>query len=300
MPSSKTCCEFVEKWITAPDGHELFTIQVHPFGIEPKAVVFFVHGLGEHCKRSAYTHLFKEYGKVGIAVLALDMRGFGRTGRRSGRLGKSDGFKQNIQDVDLIIDKFNPFKPLPLFVQGHSLGGGTALRYAFENQSKVMGCIACSPMIEAVIAPSVKGQDSNVFQKAIMGLVTNKLLQQVILTLPFDANVISRDPEAIRDFKEDPFNHTKVNILLLKEMFENGQFLLEQASKSFSIPFYGVHGTDDGLTAHDSTAKFVDLIPSIDKTFISFLDHKHELHNEIGKTLIIQSYIQWILTRVSS
>lgn len=298
MLSERSCAAFEERWITAPDGHELYTVQVHPFGIEPVAVVFFNHGLGEHCGR--YTHLFKEYGKAGIAILTFDTRGFGKTGRRSGKLGKSGGIRQTIQDIELIIEKFNPFKGLPLFIQGHSLGGGIAIRFAFENQAKVAGCIACSPMIETTYLPSAQGQDQNVLQTAVLGLAANKLVSQVILTLPFDATVISTDDEAVRVFKEDPYNHTKVDVLLLKDMVENGQFLLEEASKTFSIPFYGVHGTDDTLTAHDSTAKFVDLIPSTDKLFRSYPDLKHELHNELEKDAIIMQYIHWVRSRSKS
>ncbi|KAG0361899.1 hypothetical protein BGZ54_008863 [Gamsiella multidivaricata] len=65
------------EWITAEDGHEIFSKTWHPVGA-PLANIVFVHGLGEHIVR--YNHVFEEFNKAGFQVSAFDQRGFGETG----------------------------------------------------------------------------------------------------------------------------------------------------------------------------------------------------------------------------
>ncbi|KAI8594579.1 putative lysophospholipase-domain-containing protein, partial [Dissophora ornata] len=65
-----------EEWITAEDGHQVFSKTWFATG-EPVAAVVFVHGLGEHVVR--YDHVFEEFSKAGFQVSGYDQRGFGQT-----------------------------------------------------------------------------------------------------------------------------------------------------------------------------------------------------------------------------
>lgn len=82
------------------------------------ATVTFVHGLGEHCSR--YDHLFGPFAEAGIKVIAYDQRGFGKTCRKSGIIGHSEGIKTVLADIKWAEDRVRTDK-IPHFVMGHSM-----------------------------------------------------------------------------------------------------------------------------------------------------------------------------------
>jgi len=65
--------------LTAADGTRLM-LRSWPEPTERRASMVIVHGLGEHSGR--YEHVGAHFAAAGIAVSALDLRGFGESGGR--------------------------------------------------------------------------------------------------------------------------------------------------------------------------------------------------------------------------
>ena len=115
----------------------------------PRAVVAVVHGFGEHIGR--YEAVAAQLGARGMAVLGLDLHGHGRT---PGRRGHVPEWERLREDVDAVIHEARArFGAAPLFLWGHSMGGGLVLDYVLARGGKrLRGVIATAPMIEAVDA----------------------------------------------------------------------------------------------------------------------------------------------------
>lgn len=80
-------------------GHRFYTRTWKPDN--PKAVVYFLHGLGEHVGR--YDHVFSQFSDAGIMVHAFDSRGYGKTIQLNGRTGDIGGYKILEHDVKAFI-----------------------------------------------------------------------------------------------------------------------------------------------------------------------------------------------------
>lgn len=71
-----------------------------PESVNRKGVVFYVHGLGAHCERTAF--IFKGFAEQGYEVFALDQRGFGNSG---GLRGLFEDSNQVYSDLFLFVFK---------------------------------------------------------------------------------------------------------------------------------------------------------------------------------------------------
>ena len=133
----------VEEWIKKPNNVEIYTKTWSPSG-KVIATVTFVHGLGEHINR--YNHVFPVFAQKGIKVYGFDQRGFGKTVRRYGTIGNSEGLDTVMADIG---DACKAVKQdgVPHFIFGHSMGGMLALRYAAFNPKDVVGVVLSGPCI---------------------------------------------------------------------------------------------------------------------------------------------------------
>src|SRR5688572_31125124 len=71
-----------------------------------KGVVCLVHGMGEHCNR--YEHLGKFLCDNGIALVAYDQRGHGKS---EGKRGHTPSYEHLLQEVDNLIKKTRELFP---------------------------------------------------------------------------------------------------------------------------------------------------------------------------------------------
>ncbi|KAF9279834.1 hypothetical protein BGZ88_012509 [Linnemannia elongata] len=279
-----------EEWITAEDGHEIFTKTWFAVGT-PVAAVVFVHGLGEHIVR--YDHVFEEFNKAGFQVSAYDQRGFGQTGRKSKTLGSTGGYDKAIPDITAALER-GKIEGLPLFLMGHSYGGSLVLNYDCIGplRTKLTGVIASAPLVLAS-APT----RPNALTVGFAGLVS-KILPSFQTQIVLDSSFISRDAEHVQKYDTDPLIHGYISTKGVYDMLTNGKLLLTDRYKIItkSVPVLIAHGTEDGLTDYKASKEFFDKIEVDDKEYKVYEDHFHELHNEPedDRKVVIDYYIDWI------
>ncbi|KAG0367889.1 hypothetical protein BGX24_003059 [Mortierella sp. AD032] len=248
-----------EEWITAADGHEIFTKAWFAVGA-PVAAVVFVHGLGEHIVR--YDHVFEEFNKAGFQVSAFDQRGFGQTGKKSKTLGSTGG------SLVLNYDCIGPLR------------------------TKLSGIIASAPLVLAS-APT----RPYALTVGIAGLVS-RILPSFQTNIALDSSFISRDCEHVEKYNTDPLVHGYITTKGVYDMLTNGKLLLTDRYKIITkdVPILIAHGTEDGLTDYKASKEFFDKIEVTDKEYKVYEGHFHELHNEpeAERKVVIDHYIQWI------
>jgi alpha-beta hydrolase superfamily lysophospholipase len=129
-------------YINASDGIKLAYYSVP--ANQPAASLIFVHGGGAY-SGSGYQYLARGLSeKYNVSVYLLDLRGHGNS---EGPRGDAPSANQVLKDLDLFIETIQKQNTdLPLYLGGHSSGGGLILNYLTNfNDTNINGYVFLSP-----------------------------------------------------------------------------------------------------------------------------------------------------------
>lgn len=244
-----------------------------------RAVVILVHGRGEHIQRySNWAGLFNE---VMIGFAGVDLPGHGHS---DGKRGHIRSYTLTDEMINILINECRKtFPGIPLFLYGHSLGGGIVLDYLLRHDPKVKGAIVTSPWLTL----SFKPKESSVKMANIMGSIFPALIQPAGLVVEH----LSHDQKVVDAFKNDPLNHNKISLGLFHSAMSAASNALKVAA-SLNIPLLLMHGTDDLICSPEGSSEFAS------KTTMAELKlwdgGYHELHNEFFKYDVFNYILNWI------
>ncbi|KAI9280504.1 Alpha/Beta hydrolase protein, partial [Sporodiniella umbellata] len=282
----------VDEWITTEDGAEIFT-KTWKTKDQPVATLVMIHGFGEHIAR--YDRTFTAFANNGIECYGYDQRGWGETGKKSGHYGNNEGYDTVLKDVDNAVLKMRRDK-IPLFLMGHSMGGGIVLNYVsrkntYKGVNLIAGTLACSPLVTLSLPiPTIKN-----YGLRIVSCVIPKFVIQAGLS----PEGISHDQEEIRKYKEDPLIHDFATLNTLKSFIDAGSDILKTQAKLIECPLLVSHGDADPINDYQGSVKAYELASSKDKEMKGWPGLYHELQNETApeRDQITEYYIEWIKAR---
>ncbi len=245
-----------------------------------RGVVFLVHGLGEHSGR--YAHLGTRFSQQGYAVLALDLRGH----------GKSEGLRGHVPDYGTVYDDLSlwiksgrqRYPDVPQFLYGHSLGGNIILAYVMEHKPTFTGVIATGPALRLPFQPPPI--------KVLLGRLMNRIWPSFVQPSGLDTQALSRDSDIVQKYIADPLVHDRISARLFTEFFETGLQLLERAAE-FPLPLLLMHGSEDRLTDPDASREFAHKMGD-HCTLKIWEGFYHEIHNEPEKDLVFTFTLKWM------
>lgn len=246
----------------------------------PRAVLLLVHGAGEHSAR--YQHLAEFFTAQGYAVSAFDNNG---NGRSEGTAGHVESFDDYLVDLKLFHQRVAAqFAAAPVFLLGHSLGGLIASNYLLQQQDAFAGCILSGAAIKSELQP---------------GLVQTWLIRFLAVVAPrlgalqLDANGVSRDPDVVRRYVEDPLvHHGKLSARMLRELFA-GMNRIQAGAAGITLPMLILHGGEDTMTAPEGSRFLHQHIGSSDKTLKIYPGLYHEILNEPEQAEILGDVLAW-------
>lgn len=245
----------------------------------PKAVMALVHGFGEHCGR--YDDMATCLNAQSIAVIAIDMRGHGKSGGKRGVVKSYDDFRD---DLDTLLSKTKTLYPdMPLTLYGHSMGGGIVLDHGSRDLD-ALPIIASAPLI--TLPDPIPGV-VRAFAK-FMG----KILPKGAMPQPIDGTKISNLPEEQKLYMEDPLNHGKLGFRTAEGIISTGE-RLQHAAKDWDRPLLLLHSKADQLTGFEGSARFARDAKQVE--FHPFEISQHEMHNDTPRTEIYQLMSNFIL-----
>jgi acylglycerol lipase len=252
-------------------------------GDNVRAVILMVHGLGEHIQR--YTYWADLFKKEGLGFAGVDLPGHGRSEGKRGNI-KSYAILEEMIDI-LLTSCRKTFPGLPVFIYGHSLGGGIVLDYLIRKNPKVKGAIVTSPWLRLSFEPSES--------KLIMASIMKTFLPG--LTQPSGLNVshISHDPTVVEKYRKDPLVHGKISVSLFSGAMDAAKYSLAHASE-LKVPTLILHGSDDLICSPEGSREFAV------KTAMAELKiwdgGYHELHNEPFKEEVFAYIMNWINNKI--
>lgn len=268
------------------DGLEL-ALYRWPAAEPVRATVALLHGLAEHAGR--YAALAERLAAAGIELVAIDLRGHGRSPGERTWVASFDAY---LDDAQALLDA--AARPgTPLLLMGHSMGGTIATCFAIERLAAfadrthpVSGLILSSP----ALAP---GKDVPRWMLAASRAVSR--LWPRYKAMKIEAALLSRDPLAVEANRTDPLVHhgavparTGAEILAAMERIERGR-------ASLRLPVLVYHGTADKLTEPAGSRAFATHVGSPDCTLTLYEGAYHETMNDLDRDSVIDALTQWIL-----
>ena len=235
-----------------------------------RAVVCLVHGLGEHSGR--YAHVAEVLNQAGYHVMALDLRGHGKTVSKRGDLPPYDVIGK---DVSLMMaEAASRYPSLPQVLYGHSMGGLVVLYYCLRFKPRLPGVVVTSPGLMTAL----EEQKSKILLVKLLG----SALPGMVMATGLDASAISRDPAVVERYQKDPLVHAQATLGLAKYSLDAIRYIYENA-KAWELPLLLMHGTADQLAYPRGSEKFAGLVPPGTCTLRLWQGCAHELHNEPEK-----------------
>ena len=254
---------------------------------QPKGVVCIVHGFNEHSGR--YADAAERLVAAGYSVLAYDEFGHGQT---EGKRGHAPSYDAMLDSIKVILAEAETRYPgLPKFLWGHSMGGGEVLNYILKRAPNLTGAIATGPLLKLAFEPPAI--------KVLLAHLMVNIYPAFTEKAELDSAGVSRDPEEVRKYNADPYNHGKITAGMFFGFFNAGQWALEHAAE-LKTPLLLMHGTADRLTSPIGTKEFADKAPKGLVTLKLWDGYFHEMHNEptADRNAFFDYLINWLNTRV--
>lgn len=267
-----------EFWIPVKD-EKLFGSYYDPNAA--KAVVVLVHGMGEHSGRYA-DFVIPKLLNAKFGVIAYDQFGHGKT---TGKRGHNPGYTCVLSALELMIEKARIiFGNLPVFIYGHSMGGNVVLNFGLKNPNLLQGIISSSPFLRLSFSPPG--------WKLRLAKWMQSVYPSITLRNGIDPNSLSRNPQAVEEYKNDPRVHDRVSPNYSIPFIRQGQWAMDHA-KELQIPTLILHGTADQLTDHKASEAFAKANPEFVQLKL-YPDCYHELHNEFVREEFLDYIVRWI------
>ncbi|KAJ5169784.1 uncharacterized protein N7500_002567 [Penicillium coprophilum] len=281
---------------TLPDGLELYA-KTWKTSESPLAVLAFIHGFSDHYSLgNAYHDLFPTLVSAGIEVRSFDQRGWGRSVKKSRDQGDTGPTSLVLADIHSFLQSLPSRPDLPLFLMGHSMGGGQVLNYIFHPESPYNEDKASRPNLSGVLlySPLVAIHPSSRPSKLtiVAGRMVAKLIPHMQRYSPLDANLLSRDKDTVKEFVDDKLCHDTGTLGGLAGMLDRGIWLEgmfeagDGAWVKSDLPFWFGHGDGDLITSYSATKDLAEKLTEKggDVTFCSYEGAYHKLHAELPET----------------
>ncbi|KAF3040361.1 hypothetical protein E8E12_009446 [Didymella heteroderae] len=289
-----------EGWHTSDDGRKLYTKTWTTEG-PAKARLVFIHGFSDHI--NTYGNFFPYLASKGIEVYSFDQRGWGKSVTKKAERGHTGPTARVLNDITSFLKSVIP-SPVPLFLMGHSMGGGEVLCYAAQGpreiRKHIRGYLLESPFVD--FDPKSKPSPLTVF----FGRLAGRLMPHRQLVNKLDVKLISRDPEACKRFEEDDLCHDTGTLEGLAAMLDRtaelaaGKVIIpDDAGEGGVTRIWIGHGDQDGITAFSASQRLADALQVKDKEFKAYQGYYHRLHDEPSpdKEVFMDDVANWILAR---
>ncbi len=263
----------------------IFTPPAHP-----SAVMAIIHGLGEHMMR--YSPMAEAMAKEDIACMGIDLPGHGETVKmQNAKAGVCHDFSHMLNAVDtLLLEAKERYPGLPLYLFGHSMGGGIVLNYGLtRDMSEITGVIAQAPLL----------RPGKPVPRAMLKVLTllRKIMPGFTAKNGLDTEQISSMAKEVEKYLNDPLVHNQLGAGLAVDMLKAGEWSLANAKK-WSTPLLMMHSEEDKITCPISTESFATQAQNC--RIQLFGNAAHEIHNDVTRADVYAELTRFISAQTAS
>ncbi len=225
-------------------------------GEKPIACLLCIHGLG--LQSNSYEFFGKEQSNRGIAVYAIDVRGFGSWMKAKGK--SKMNFDECLDDIRLSLESIRAANPgVPVYILGESMGGAIALRAASMYPDLIDGLVSSVPAGE-------RFNQGKTSMKVFLNLITGVNIADVgggIL------NQATKSAKLKSQWQDDPLSRLSLSpqeLIQFQDFMNNNH---EAAKKVADMPVLFVQGTGDQLVKPEGTWELFNSVAAKDKSFFA-------------------------------
>ena len=265
----------------APDGLRLFRRAWLPE--RPTRALLLVHGYAEHSGR--YEEMGAWFAARGAAVHAYDHRGHGRSGGPRCHVAR---FEEFLDDLAAVLASVRAQHPdLPLTLVGHSMGALITLAFLAERQPPIASAVTSGAALSlGAISPV----------RVALARALRRVLPRLSLGSGLDPQGLSRDPEVVRRYLEDPLVHRTMTASLGAELLAAASRTAARAGQ-VGVPLLMLHGAADPLCAAEGTRSFHAGLGSAGRALRIYPELRHEIFNEPERETVWQDVLTWLEER---
>jgi alpha-beta hydrolase superfamily lysophospholipase len=234
----------------------------------PRAVVGIVPGYADHGAR--YAHVMEALREQGIASVAIDLRGHGKSEGARGACKNFREFLDDMSELPKLLDGVHD--SAPKFLLAHSFGGLVAVSGVLAGLTRAYrGLLLSDPFLGLGFEPPAL--------KRLAGEIASLLVPSFGLPSGLKGSDVTHDEKIARAYDEDPLVFKNANARWFTEAVRAQKRALDTAS-DIEIPLYLAFGESDTLASIDVARNFFAKVSSKDKTFASLPGLRHEILNE--------------------
>jgi alpha-beta hydrolase superfamily lysophospholipase len=239
-----------------------------------------VHGFGEHSGR--YERFANGMAKHSMSTYAVDLRGHGHS---SGQRGYVDSWSQWTDDVSAFVRQVEATAGTEVVPLGHSMGGAALLSTVLAGQ------LPNSPRF-VVSSPALKLKVAAPAWKVMIGNAASKVAPRFAQDVPTLGALISRIPEVVEAYENDPLVHGTMSSRLYTEWQQAMKDIPARAGQ-IKIPFLILAGSDDKLIDPAGSRELHAKAPSMSDLHV-LEGRLHEPFNDLGSEEVFQLIADWL------
>ncbi len=263
------------------DGRNIFWKAWDP-SEKPKALLHIIHGYAEHVDR--YKNVVDELVPAGYAVLGTDHQGHGRSdGKRCHVNSFMDFIADEKQFREQIVKQRYP--GIPYIMLGHSMGSIIAMNYAEIYPED----------IDALVLSGTGAGPGDAIPSILNAItrVASKLLPSIHVKSPLPADFISRDPEVVKAYVDDPMTYDIITPRLGEQLTTYNLRGAAEAAR-ITMPTLIQFGTRDNSFSGQN--ELYEAVGAADKTIKAYEGLKHEVYNELieDRKIVLSDLHQWL------
>ena len=275
-----------ESQIELSDGGERYRRSWLP--PQPERVMVLVHGYAEHTGR--YDEMAMYFAERAFAVHAYDQAGHGRT---AGPRGHVDRFDRLIDELARFVECVSLDHPgLPISLVGHSMGGLVVAATAAFRKPVVGQIILSAALLQ------LGGENAGLRQTLGLGLarVLSVVTPRVALSTGLDTQGLSRDPDVIRRYEQDPYIKDRMSVRFAAGMNQTVDAVRSAAGR-IERPILVLHGGSDPICpVAGSRHLYASLTEEVGKksALEIYPDLRHEIFQEPDRQQVWQDMLRFI------
>jgi len=253
----------------------------------PRGVIVIIHGLAEHGGR--YQETAEKLTAADWAVVSGDLRAHGLSANppKAGRV-HVNRFEDYFLDVDALIGKAKEKHPgLPVYLLGHSMGGLISIRYSLEKPEGLAGVIISSPGLAT--HPEFKPPAA---LRMMVGILS-RIAPRLRVASDLDTDAISRDPDVVKAYTDDPLVSSKVSTRWYAEAMK-AMVKAQEAAPTLSIPMLLMQSGADRLVDPDAPRRWSEAAPDGLVELVVWEGLYHEMLNEPEKDQVRAKLLDWL------
>lgn len=253
-------------------------------GDDPERLLLLVHGFAEHSGR--YEHVGRWFAERGAVVHAYDHRGHGRSHGPRNDVRSFDDYLDDLGSLLEIVQREHP--GLPLTLVGHSMGGLISTAFVRERKPEIHSLVTSGPALE--LAETLRGGRGRLLRALAL------LAPGLRIPAGLPAAALSRDPEVVRRYEEDPLVDTRLTPRLATAMM---RAIARTAGGGYGVevPVLMLHGGDDPLCPASGSESFFASLPpdsAPPNEIRIYPGLRHEIFNEPEQESIFEDVLGWL------